>query len=88
MIQVHFRMILVFFVFSAMPALGFSAEVGQAAPAFTLTDVYGKQHSLSDFKGKFVVLEWFNSQCPFVQKFYKAGEMQKLQKKYGLSLEV
>jgi len=56
-----------------------SPEVGKPAPAFTLTDSNGKSHSLSDFKGKFVVLEWVNFGCPFVKKFYDAGEMQKLQ---------
>lgn len=58
------------------------AEVGKPAPDFTLTDVNGKQHSLSQYKGKFVVLEWVNYDCPFVQKFYNSGEMQKMQKEY------
>jgi peroxiredoxin len=53
--------------------------VGQPAPAFTLTDSLGKQHSLSDFAGKTVVLEWFNHECPFVKKHYGAGNMQKQQ---------
>jgi peroxiredoxin len=52
------------------------------APAFTLTDIHGNEHSLADFKGKYVVLEWFNSGCPFVKKFYKPGKMQELQKHY------
>src|SRR5690606_19443123 len=42
-----------------------AAVVGQPAPAFTLTDTNGKQHSLADFKGKYVVLEWVNHECPF-----------------------
>lgn len=54
-------------------------EIGKPAPAFTLTDSNGNSHSLSDFKGKFVVLEWVNFGCPFVKKFYDSGEMQKLQ---------
>jgi hypothetical protein len=55
-------------------------EVGSKAPAFTLTDSTGATHSLSDFEGKFVVLEWTNHQCPFVVKHYKGGHMQALQK--------
>jgi hypothetical protein len=54
-----------------------------AAPAFTLPDVEGAEHSLSSFEGKHVVLEWINHGCPFVKKHYKAGMMQSLQKKYG-----
>ena len=56
-----------------------AATVGQAAPAFTLTDSKGQSHSLSDFAGKTVVLEWFNHECPFVKKHYGAGNMQKQQ---------
>jgi len=55
---------------------------GQAAPNFTLTDSNGQKHSLSDYKGKFVVLEWFNPDCPFVKKHYNSGNMPQLQKKY------
>ena len=58
------------------------AAVGQPAPAFTLTSSEGKQHSLDDFAGKIVVLEWTNMQCPFVVKHYKNGDMQALQEKY------
>jgi peroxiredoxin len=57
-------------------------KVGSDAPDFTLKDTSGKAHSLSDFKGKFVVLEWFNEGCPFVKKHYTSGNMQKLQKEY------
>ncbi|MFQ5771959.1 MAG: redoxin domain-containing protein, partial [bacterium] len=56
--------------------------IGKAAPDFTLIDSYAKKHSLSDYKGKFVVLEWFNPDCPFVKKHYGSENMQKLQKKY------
>ncbi|MEW6272792.1 MAG: thioredoxin family protein [Thermodesulfobacteriota bacterium] len=61
---------------------GAAAVVGQPAPPFTLTDTSGKQQSLADFQGKFVVLEWINHECPFVKKHYGSGNMQKLQKKY------
>lgn len=55
-------------------------EIGQPAPAFTGTDTNGTEHSLSDFEGKTVVLEWYNDGCPFVQKHYDSGNMQALQK--------
>jgi peroxiredoxin len=55
------------------------AKVGAPAPAFTATDLNGKSRSLSEFKGKYVVLEWHNQGCPFVQKHYASGNMQKLQ---------
>jgi peroxiredoxin len=69
----------------ALTAPGALANVaaGQAAPDFTLSDIQGKKRSLSDYKGKYVVLEWFNSECPFVQKHYESGNMQSLQKRYA-----
>jgi peroxiredoxin len=56
--------------------------VGSAAPDFSLTDAKGKTHSLSQYKGKYVVLEWFNPECPFVKKHYGGGNMQNLQKEF------
>jgi len=56
-----------------------AAEVGKPAPAFTLKSCASKPVSLSDFKGKVVVLEWTNYGCPFVMKHYGSGNMQKLQ---------
>jgi len=53
--------------------------VGQAAPDFTLTDSNGKSRSLAQFKGKIVVLEWNNPDCPFVGKHYGGGNMQQQQ---------
>lgn len=58
------------------------AKLNEIAPNFKLTDSNGNEHSLSDFKGKFVVLEWINFECPFVKKHYNAMNMQKLQEKY------
>ena len=52
----------------------------QAAPAFTLTDSDGVPRSLSDFRGKTVVIEWTNEGCPYVQKHYSSGAMQALQR--------
>jgi len=54
--------------------------VGQKAPDFVATDTQGKQHRLSDFAGKYVVLEWTNPGCPFVQKHYNSGNMPATQK--------
>jgi len=56
---------------------------GSSAPDFTLTSVDGKTVRLADFKGKVVVLEWFNMGCPFVQRHYKDGHMQTLQSEYA-----
>ena len=56
------------------------AKVGQPAPAFKLVDSKGKTHSLADFAGKTVVLEWTNHQCPFVKKHYGSGNMQSQQR--------
>ena len=78
------RLGLAFAAFTLIAAGGVSAEtatVGEAAPAFTLTDTEGKSHQLADFKGKYVVLEWLNHECPFVKKHYDSGNMQRLQKK-------
>jgi peroxiredoxin len=58
------------------------AKVGEKAPDFTLVDSHGNPHTLSDFRGSIVVLEWLNHDCPFVRKFYNAGKMQEFQKKY------
>lgn len=56
--------------------------VGSGAPEFSLPDAQGKKHSLADYKGKYVVLEWFNPECPFVKKHYGSDNMQKLQADY------
>ena len=61
------------------PALA-TPVIGQPAPAFTAKDGDGKTRSLSEFKGKPVVLEWTNAGCPYVQKHYNSGNMQALQK--------
>ncbi len=70
---------------AALTGFGAYAEdlaIGAAAPEFTLTDTKGVSHNLSDFKGKFVVLEWVNHGCPFVVKHYSGGNMQGLQKEF------
>ncbi len=62
----------------ALPAQA-APEIGKPAPDFTATDSKGTAHKLSDFKGKTVVLEWNNPECPYVVKHYESGNMQKLQ---------
>ena len=62
------------------PSHAAAAVVGQPAPDFIATDAGGKAHRLSDFAGKFVVLEWTNPGCPFVRKHYGSGNMQATQK--------
>lgn len=57
-------------------------KIGAPAPNFSLPSVDGKTRSLGDFKGKYVVLEWFNPGCPFVQKHYQSENMQSLQKEF------
>jgi peroxiredoxin len=58
----------------------FALKVGDPAPGFTGTDSNGKTQSLSEYKGKYVVLEWSNRDCPFTRKHYSRGNMQSLQK--------
>lgn len=58
------------------------ATIGKTAPDFTLTDASGQKHSLADFKGKYVVLEWVNFGCPFVKAQYGSKNMQTLQSEY------
>ena len=65
----------------ALPAL--AVNPGQPAPDFTLSDLTGKPVKLSSLKGKTVVLEWVNPDCPYVQKHYNSANMPGLQKEYG-----
>ena len=67
---------------ASLPALA-QPQPGQPAPAFTLNDLDGRKVSLADLKGKYVVLEWTNPSCPFVQKHYSSGNMQSLQKRFA-----
>jgi peroxiredoxin len=59
-----------------------AAKVGQPAPDFTSTASNNKTYHLADYRGKFVVLEWHNNGCPYTQKHYNSGNMQKLQKQW------
>jgi peroxiredoxin len=68
-------------LFAILPAL-WAVKVGEAAPDFTATASNGKTIHLSEYRGKYVVLEWHNNGCPYVGKHYKSGNMQKLQKEW------
>lgn len=59
-----------------------AGTVGQPAPDFTLADVSGRPVKLSDFRGRYVVLEWVNPECPYVEKHYGSANMQGLQKEF------
>jgi hypothetical protein len=75
------------FILAALLATGLvanrawaAAEVGQAAPDFKLKDIDGTAHQLSDYKGRIVVLEWNNPDCPIVHKHYDSGNIPRMQK--------
>lgn len=59
------------------------AEIGKVVPNFTLKGIDGKTHSIADYKGKIVVLEWTNPNCPFVQRVYRDKIMTNVQKKFA-----
>jgi hypothetical protein len=73
---------LVALLLCATPLLISAAKVGQVAPDFTATASNGKTVRLSDYRGKYVVLEWHNNGCPYVGKHYNSGNMQGLQKQW------
>ncbi|HXX26865.1 MAG TPA: redoxin domain-containing protein [Terriglobales bacterium] len=59
-----------------------AAKVGDPAPDFTASASNGETVRLSDYRGKYVVLEWHNNGCPYVGKHYKSGNMQRLQEEW------
>lgn len=67
-------------VSACLPSTNANVKIGDIAPDFTAIDTNGVEISLNDFKGKNIVLEWSNHQCPFVKKHYDSGNMQQLQK--------
>lgn len=74
---------LVVFACAAMiSSFAWAARVGEPAPDFTATDSNGQVHHLSDYRGKFVVLEWTNRGCPYTRKHYESGNMQRLQQEW------
>lgn len=58
------------------------ASVGEKAPAFEVMGADGEMHSLADYEGKYVILEWLNHGCPYIRKHYDGENMQALQEKY------
>lgn len=67
-------------LFSTSSAWAATAKVGEAAPGFTVNATDGSPVSLASYKGKVVVLEWTNHDCPYVRKHYDTGNMQGLQR--------
>ncbi len=65
-----------------IPASFAAVKIDNAAPDFSLVNTKGQQVSLSDYQGKYVVLEWTNHLCPYVKKHYESDNMQALQRKY------
>ncbi|MGA2963065.1 MAG: thioredoxin family protein [Candidatus Korobacteraceae bacterium] len=65
-----------------LTAAAFAVRVGEQAPDFNAVDSNGQSHALSQYKGKFVVLEWHNNGCPYTRKHYVSGNMQNLQKEW------
>jgi peroxiredoxin len=85
--EVRMRRHLLTIALTAMTLVGGGAAVGATtgapAPGFTIADTGGKPVRLADYRGKYVVLEWTNPECPFVRKHYTSGNMQALQKEWG-----
>lgn len=76
------KFIILFVLLFGVSVFSQQAKLNESAPVFKLKDSNGKEHSLTDFKGKIVVLEWINYECPFVKKHYNSKNMQSLQEKY------
>jgi peroxiredoxin len=69
-------------VLAASAGVAGALPPGSAAPEFKGVDSNGVTHSLSEYRGKYVVLEWANRGCPYEQKHYKSGNMESLQKEW------
>lgn len=75
--------IIISFLFLIAPATGYTdTRIGAPAPLFVGEDALGNTHELKNYRGKIVVLEWTNPECPYVVKHYETGNMQGLQKQY------
>lgn len=74
------KAVLTTLLFTLATSAGAALQVGEPAPDFTGTDTRGTSHTLSDFRGKTVVLEWTNHDCPYVRKHYNSGNMQQQQR--------
>ena len=69
-------------VATLLAGLCYGQKVGAPAPDFKATDSNGRMRQLSEYRGKYVVLEWHNNGCPFTRKHYESGNMQRLQKEW------
>lgn len=67
---------------ASLTAFAQAPRVGSPAPDFNAVDSQGQSHSLSQYRGKYVVLEWHNQGCPYTRKHYVSGNMQALQKEW------
>ncbi|HEY6292014.1 MAG TPA: redoxin domain-containing protein [Terriglobia bacterium] len=76
------QLLLVLLFTLSLPAR--AVRVGEPAPDFTASDSNGQSHTLSAYRGKFVVLEWHNRDCPYTRKQYESGNMEKLQQKWTM----
>ena len=65
-----------------MAATAGAVQPGSPAPDFTAQDTHGQTHRLAQYKGKYVVLEWHNRECPYTHKHYASGNMQRLQQEW------
>ena len=79
----HFKSLMLAGCVALAFTLPAAAAPGLPAPDFAVADTNGKPVKLSDYRGKFVVLEWTNPECPFVRKHYDSQNMQGLQKEWG-----
>ncbi len=70
-----FSYVVALIVIGAAVAARGAVDSGNRAPDFSVTDISGKTHSLSDYRGKVVVLEWLNPACPYVVRHYRSGNM-------------
>ena len=75
-----FTLIPLLFLFA--PPVNDDAQIGEAAPAFSLPSTTGDTFNLEDLEGKYVVLEWLNFGCPYVQRHYNSGNMPELQQEF------
>lgn len=82
MVRKFFLMSCVAVTMLAVTLAAYAVRVGDTAPDFTGTDSNGKIHKLSEYRGKYVVLEWTNKDCPYTRKHYESGNMQSLQKEW------
>lgn len=76
------KFVILFIIFLSNLVFAQQAKLNESAPNFKLTDSNGSEHSLSDYAGNIIVLEWINFDCPFVKKHYDSKNMQSLQEKY------